>query len=45
LLYNPTAGDLIKGTGEIRKVWKTREDGVKATDTGGKIFFYSDDIP
>ncbi|GHV37722.1 hypothetical protein AGMMS49546_06410 [Spirochaetia bacterium] len=33
LAYNPTAGDLIKGTGGIRKVRWAREDEGKSADT------------
>jgi hypothetical protein len=45
LAYNPTAGDLVKGTGGIRKVRWAREDGGKSGGYRVIYFFHSDDIP
>ena len=45
LAYNPTAGDLIKGTGGIRKIRWAREDEGKSGSFRVIYFFHSTNIP
>ncbi|MFP3043788.1 hypothetical protein LQZ19_18405 [Treponema primitia] len=41
LAYNPMAGDLVRGTGEIRKVRWAREDAGKSGGFRVIYFFHS----
>jgi hypothetical protein len=45
LALNPTAGDLLKGTGGVRKVRWAREDEGKSGGYRVIYFFYSVNIP
>lgn len=45
LAYNPTAGNILEGTGGVRKVRWAREGGGKSGGFRIVYFFYSMDIP
>lgn len=45
LAFNPTAGDILEGTGGIRKVRWAREGGGKSGGFHVVYFFHSMDIP
>jgi hypothetical protein len=45
LAHNPNAGDILQGTGGIRKVRFAREGGGKSSGYRVIYFFHSSDIP
>jgi mRNA-degrading endonuclease RelE of RelBE toxin-antitoxin system len=45
LAYNPTAGDILRGTGGVRKARWARKDGGKSGGFRVIYFFYSINIP
>ena len=45
LAYNPTAGNVLKGTGGVRKIRWAREGGGKSGGFRVIYFFHSSEIP